>query len=387
MSFEQLKYLSFTHSAIYLTLLTVWLVPGLAGAELVFGWAHGVGWIVMSLLCIDAVRRRVIPLWLGVMVAVVGGVGPFAGTIGFIVAGTRRGAAGRAIRSEAVPMAINATTVEVVMPAMGDSVSEGTVLEWHKAEGDSVAADETLVEISTDKVDAEVPAPIAGTVVKLHAAEGDTVAVGAVLAEIAPSNGARPGHARTHAGRRPARRGSRDGGASAEAGRHRHAAMGESVTEGVVLEWAKAVGRRRSRPTRRSSRSPRTRSTPRSPPPRPAPSPRSSPRPARRSPSARSSPGSPPAPGAEAGGGAGARADAPPRPAGDAPAPSRLPDGSKATPVARRVAAAHGVDLGPVRGTGPDGRIGKDDVLAAANGGANGAARPPRPRPSPPAPR
>ncbi len=85
MTFRQLKYLSFAHSAIYVTLLTVWLVPGLAGAELVFGWAHGVGWIVMSLLCIDAVRRRVIPLWLGLMVAVVGGFGPFAGTIGFIV--------------------------------------------------------------------------------------------------------------------------------------------------------------------------------------------------------------------------------------------------------------------------------------------------------------
>ena len=80
-------------------------------------------------------------------------------------------------------MAIDATTVEVVMPAMGDSVSEGTVLEWHKGEGDTISADETLVEISTDKVDAEVPAPIAGTVMKLHAAEGDTVSVGAVLAE------------------------------------------------------------------------------------------------------------------------------------------------------------------------------------------------------------
>ena len=90
MTFEQLKYLSFAMSAIYLTLLTVWLVPGLAGAETVFGWAHGLGWISMSLLCIDAVRRRVIPLWLGVMVAVVGGVGPFAGTIGFIYEERRR---------------------------------------------------------------------------------------------------------------------------------------------------------------------------------------------------------------------------------------------------------------------------------------------------------
>jgi hypothetical protein len=94
-SFEQLKLLSFAHSAIYLTLLTVWLVPGLAGAERVFGWSHGVGWIVMSLLALDAVRRRVIPLWLGVTVAVVGGVGPFAGTAGFVLQDRRRHAATR----------------------------------------------------------------------------------------------------------------------------------------------------------------------------------------------------------------------------------------------------------------------------------------------------
>jgi hypothetical protein len=89
-TFEQLKLLSFTHSAIYLTLLTVWLVPGLEGAELVFGWAHGIGWILMSLLCIDAVRRHVIPLWLAVTVAIIGGVGPFAGSAGFVVQDRRR---------------------------------------------------------------------------------------------------------------------------------------------------------------------------------------------------------------------------------------------------------------------------------------------------------
>src|SRR5580698_2263819 len=82
-------------------------------------------------------------------------------------------------------MAVTSGTVQVVMPAMGDSVAEGTVLEWRKQEGDAVEIDETLVEISTDKVDAEVPSPAAGTVVKIHAAEGETVAVGAVLAEIA----------------------------------------------------------------------------------------------------------------------------------------------------------------------------------------------------------
>src|SRR3954463_12931382 len=85
-------------------------------------------------------------------------------------------------------MAVN-TTIEVVMPQMGDSVTEGTILEWHKAEGDTVEADETLVEISTDKVDAEVPAPVAGKIVKLHGGEGDTVEVGALLAEIATNGG------------------------------------------------------------------------------------------------------------------------------------------------------------------------------------------------------
>jgi hypothetical protein len=93
MNFEQLKLLSFAHSAIYLTLLTVWLVPGMKSAEMVFGWAHGIGWIIMSLLAIDAVRRRVIPLWLGVTVAIIGGVGPFAGSAGFVVEERRRSSA------------------------------------------------------------------------------------------------------------------------------------------------------------------------------------------------------------------------------------------------------------------------------------------------------
>jgi len=89
-TFQQLKLLSFAHSAIYLTLLTVWLVPGLHRAEMIFGWGHGIGWIVMSLLCIDAVRRRVIPLWLGVTVAIIGGFGPFAGSAGFVIEERRR---------------------------------------------------------------------------------------------------------------------------------------------------------------------------------------------------------------------------------------------------------------------------------------------------------
>ena len=79
MSFRTLKYLSFAHSAIYTALLVVAIAGVLDDVKYVLGWAHGIGWIVMSLLCVDAVRRRVIPLWLGVMVAVVGGVGPVCG--------------------------------------------------------------------------------------------------------------------------------------------------------------------------------------------------------------------------------------------------------------------------------------------------------------------
>jgi hypothetical protein len=82
-TFTRLKYLSFTHSGVYLTLLVLAVLN--EPAKLYFGWAHGIGWIVVSLLCIAAVRMRVIPLWLGIMVAVVGGLGPFAGSIGFVV--------------------------------------------------------------------------------------------------------------------------------------------------------------------------------------------------------------------------------------------------------------------------------------------------------------
>ena len=82
MTFTHLKYLSFTHSAIYVTLIVLAVLND--PAKLYFGWAHGIGWIVISLLCIDAVRRRVLPLWLAVTVVVIGGLGPFAGSAGFI---------------------------------------------------------------------------------------------------------------------------------------------------------------------------------------------------------------------------------------------------------------------------------------------------------------
>jgi hypothetical protein len=101
-NFRALKYLSFTHSVVYACLLVTAIADGMDGAKYVLGWAHGIGWIVMSLLCIDAVRRRVIPLWLGVMVAVVGGVGPFAGSAGFLVAERHAGRAASLSRRDMV---------------------------------------------------------------------------------------------------------------------------------------------------------------------------------------------------------------------------------------------------------------------------------------------
>jgi hypothetical protein len=84
LTFKRLEVLSFCHSAIYLSLLAVWLIPGLHGAELVLGWCHGIGWIVMSVLALIASRAGVISFRLAVLVAVVGGIGPFAGTAGFV---------------------------------------------------------------------------------------------------------------------------------------------------------------------------------------------------------------------------------------------------------------------------------------------------------------
>jgi pyruvate dehydrogenase E2 component (dihydrolipoamide acetyltransferase) len=78
------------------------------------------------------------------------------------------------------------TQIDVVMPQMGVSVSEGTITKWLKAEGEAIAADESLLEISTDKVDTEVPSPGEGVVAKILVQEGETVEVGTVLAVIAP---------------------------------------------------------------------------------------------------------------------------------------------------------------------------------------------------------
>src|SRR5881394_2496647 len=75
--------------------------------------------------------------------------------------------------------------IDVVMPQMGESIAEGTVVKWLKKPGDKVERDEPLLEISTDKVDAEIPAPASGTLTEILAQEGQTVAVNTVVARIA----------------------------------------------------------------------------------------------------------------------------------------------------------------------------------------------------------
>src|SRR3954454_9790984 len=82
------------------------------------------------------------------------------------------------------------TVVDVVMPQMGVSVSEGTITRWTKQVGDHIEADETIVEISTDKVDTEVPSPAAGVIREILANEGDTVPVNTRIAVIATGAGA-----------------------------------------------------------------------------------------------------------------------------------------------------------------------------------------------------
>ncbi len=124
-------------------------------------------------------------------------------------------------------------TFSVTMPALGESVSEGTVTRWLKAEGDHVAVDEPLLEVSTDKVDTEIPSPVAGIVAKIVVGVDETVAVGAELAIIATeaSEVATPAAPVVAA---PVATGS---GTVISM-----PALGESVSEGTVTRWLKNVG-------------------------------------------------------------------------------------------------------------------------------------------------
>ena len=84
--------------------------------------------------------------------------------------------------------------IEVPMPQMGESIAEGTVSQWLKQVGDAVERDEPILEISTDKVDAEIPAPSSGTLVEISVQEGETVEVGTIVAFIDTEAGAAVAH-------------------------------------------------------------------------------------------------------------------------------------------------------------------------------------------------
>jgi multifunctional 2-oxoglutarate metabolism enzyme len=187
-------------------------------------------------------------------------------------------------------------TVQIQMPEMGESVTEGIVLEWHVAVGDFVSEGDTVVEVSTDKVDAEVPAPADGVITKLVASVDEEVPVGAPLAEMEAGDGTGEGS---------------NGSAGTAEGSDRSTA-GPVAGQGT-------------------------------------------------SPSS----GEEPSPTPPAGGGVGTASDG-----------ANGGDGVRATPVARRVAAEHGVDLGGIDGSGPGAKVTKEDVLAAANGGGAAVAAP-----------
>jgi len=134
-------------------------------------------------------------------------------------------------------------STEVRVPTLGESVSEATIATWFKKPGDSVAADEMLCELETDKVTVEVPAPAAGILSEIVAAEGTTVGVNALLAVIAEAGSAGPETPRPRTPGAQTEEGSEDDApAATEAVRVMVPTLGESVSEATVATWFKAVG-------------------------------------------------------------------------------------------------------------------------------------------------
>lgn len=209
-----------------------------------------------------------------------------------------------------------ASGTDVVLPALGESVTEGTVTRWLKSVGDSVEADEPLLEVSTDKVDTEIPAPISGVLLEIAVAEDETAEVGAKLAVIG-APGAAPAAAPAPAAPAPAP---------------------------VAAAPAPAPVAAAPAPA------------PAAPAPAPAP--------------VAAAPVAPaPAPVAPA-------PVAPAAPVTPAPAAQDTDEGAYVTPLVRKLAAENGVNLGSVKGTGVGGRIRKQDVLAAAEAAKAAVAAP-----------
>ena len=209
-------------------------------------------------------------------------------------------------------------SVSVTMPRLGESVTEGTVTRWLKKEGDQVAVDEPLLEVSTDKVDTEIPSPVAGILSKITVAEDETVEVGSELAVIDDGS----------AGAAPA----------AEA----------QAAPAPVAQAAPAEAPPAAEPEAAPAAPAPAEPAPAEPAAAAAPEP-AAPEAAAPEPAAPSTPVPAPRAAAEGGGDS----------AGDG-------DPSYVTPLVRKLATEHGVDLSTLSGTGVGGRIRKQDVLAAA---------------------
>ena len=216
---------------------------------------------------------------------------------------------------------------EVTLPALGESVTEGTVSRWLKQVGESVAADEPLLEISTDKVDTEIPSPTAGVLLEIRVQEDETVEVGAVLAVVG-EEGAAPSEAPDAEAPEP-ETATETGGEEPE---EQTAAGDEGGQAPIPAPEPEAKGAAE-----------------------PEPEPVGSPR-------------------CGEGRGQGSEAKAPAE-----EAPKGEPEASYVTPLVRKLAREHNVELSSVTGTGVGGRIRKQDVLAAAEE-AKKAAEAPAPR-------
>ncbi|PSM41233.1 2-oxoglutarate dehydrogenase, E2 component, dihydrolipoamide succinyltransferase [Streptomyces dioscori] len=230
----------------------------------------------------------------------------------------------------------SAEGTDVVLPALGESVTEGTVTRWLKEVGESVEADEPLLEVSTDKVDTEIPAPTSGVLLEIVVGEDETAEVGAKLAVIG-APGAAPAAAPAPAAPAPA-----------------PAAAAPAPAPAPAAPAAPAPAPAAPAPQAPSAPAPQQQTAP-APDPAPA-----APVPA-------------PAP-----------APAPVTPAA-APAATSGDDGAYVTPLVRKLAAENSVDLSTVKGTGVGGRIRKQDVIAAAEA-AKAAAAAPAPAAAPAAP-
>ena len=150
-------------------------------------------------------------------------------------------------KEEASAPAASGSATDVAMPELGESVTEGTITQWLKSVGDTVEVDEPLLEVSTDKVDTEIPSPVAGTLTEILADEDDTVDVGAIIARIGDGNAAPAASSeKEEAKEEPkAEEKKEEASAPAASGSATDVAMpelGESVTEGTITQWLKSVG-------------------------------------------------------------------------------------------------------------------------------------------------